>query len=262
MVNATADRLILEMDEAGINKTVIVGLDYDFLFRGKINFKGYNDYVASIIEEYPNRFIGFAGIDPRRGKEAIQELERCVEQGFKGVKLWPLTGFYPDDPAFYSFYERVQELGVIILCHTGECPPSTYIKYCAPRYIDKVAVDFPDIKIIMAHIGRPWTSEAISIATKNSNVYFDISGWEPAFKRMPVALLQTLAQAKLSCGIEKILFGTDWLLFTPMVSLKNWVKGIKKMKMTPPLKLMGLPEFTDEDKNKILGENAKNVLGI
>ena len=263
LVNGTADRLIKEMDEAGIDKTVLLGLDYDFLFRGKVSYKFYNDYVANIIKEHPDRFIGLAGIDPRRGKEAIQELDRCIEElGLKGVKITPLTGFYPDDPLFYPFYERVDELGVIILCHTGEGPPGTYLKYCNPIYVDKVAVDFPDIKIIMAHIGSPWTSEAISVATKNFNVYIDISAWEPVLKLAPFAFFQTLIEAKLTCGIDKILFGTDWPLFTSMVSLKEWVEAIKKMKLPPPLKLMGLPEFTEEEKNKILGENAAKVLGL
>ena len=263
LVNGTADRLIKEMDEAGIDKTVLLGLDYDFLFRGKVSYKFYNDYVANIIKEHPDRFIGLAGIDPRRGKEAIQELDRCIEElGLKGVKITPLTGFYPDDLQYYPFYERVDELGVIILCHTGEGPPGTYLKYCNPIYVDKVAVDFPNIKIIMAHIGSPWTSEAISVATKNFNVYIDISAWEPVLKLAPFAFFQTLIEAKLTCGIDKILFGTDWPLFTSMVSLKEWVETIKKMKLPPPMKLMGLPEFTEEEKNKILGENAAKVLGL
>ncbi len=263
LVNGTADRLIKEMDEAGIDKTVLLGLDYEFLFRGKVSYKFYNDYVANIIKEHPDRFIGLAGIDPRRGKEAIVELDRCIEElGFKGVKLWPLTGFYPDDPLFYPFYERVEELGGVILCHTGEGPQGTYLKYCRPVFLDTVAVDFPKINIIMAHIGRPWTSEAISVATKNVNVYIDISAWEPVLKLAPFAFFQTLIEAKLTCGIDKILFGTDWPLFTSMVSLKEYVESIKKMKLPPPMKLMGLPEFTEEEKNKILGENAAKVLGL
>ncbi|MFX0072949.1 MAG: amidohydrolase family protein [Candidatus Hermodarchaeota archaeon] len=264
LMNGTAERLIKEMDEAGIDKTVLLGLDYEFHYKGKVSYQYVNDYLANIIKEYPDRIIGFAGIDPRRGKAAIQELERCVEEhGFKGVKLWPLTGFYPDDQDFYSFYERVEELGVVILCHTGQCPPGGYLKYCRPIYIDKLAVDFPNIKIIMAHISRPWSEEAIIVAANNRNVYFDISSWQPIFKIASIALIQTLVQAKLTCGIEKILFGTDWPLFTSSISNADWVKGIKKLKLPPPLKLMGdFPEFTEDDKNKILGENAAKVLNL
>lgn len=263
ILNGTPERLIPEMDEAGIDKTVIFGLDYEFKFRGKIGYKEVNDIVAGYVNAYPKRLIGLAAIDPRRGKAAIQELERCVEKlGFAGVKLWTLTGFYPDDPKFYPFYQRVEELGGVLLYHTGMGPSMTYLKYCRPEYVDTVAVDFPKIKIIMAHIGDPWINEAIAVATKNPNVYVDISGWEPAFKVAPFAFFQTLVQTKLSCGIEKILFGSDWPMFTPVLSLENWVKGIKNLKLPPPLKLMGLPEFTDEEKNKILGGNAAKIFGL
>lgn len=263
LVKGDPSRLVEEMDEAGINKTVIVGLDYDFKFKGKLNFRGYNDKVAEFRDQYPDRLIPFAGIDPRRGREALDELERCiVDLGFKGVKLWPLTGFYPDDLAFYPFYERIQELGVAVFCHTGEGPTGTYLKYCKPVYVDKIAVDFPKIKFILAHIGKPWVSEAISVANKNPNVYLDISSWEPVLKMAPASFIQTMVEAKMTCGVEKILFGTDWPLFTPILSLQKWVKGIQKMKVPAPLQLMGLPEFTEEEKTKVLGKNAMRVLNL
>jgi len=262
-MDGTVERLIREMDEAGIDKTVILALDYEFAFKGDVTFRDYNDYVANILKEYPDRFIGFCGIDPRRGKAAIRELERCVEElGFRGVKLWPLTGFYPDDPQFYPFYERVEELGVPILCHTGMGPPKTYLKYNRPVYIDRIAVDFPGIKFQMAHIGNPWMSEAIAVAAKNPNVYFDISMWEVSFKLAPLAFYQTLIEAKMTCGVGKILFGSDWPLFAPICSLKEWVEGIKTMELPAPLRIMGLPEFTEEERKMILGGNAQRVLGI
>ena len=74
-----------------------------------------------------------------------------------------------------------------------------------------------------------------------------------------VALIQILAQTKLACGIKKVLFGSDWPLFTPIISLKDWVEGIKNLKMPPPLKLMGLPELTQEEKEMILGGNAAKI---
>jgi len=263
VLDATPERLVPEMDDAGIDKTVIVAVDYEYLFRGKISYREYNNIVAGYIKEYPDRLIGFAGIDPRRGKEAIQELERCIgELGFKGVKLWPLTGFYPDDLEYYPFYERAEDLGAVILCHTGMGITKSYIKYNRPMYIDKIAVDFPKIKIIMAHMGDPWINEAIAVATKNPNVYVDISGLEPSFKRAPFVFFQNVLQAKMRCGINKILFGTDWPLFAPIMSLKEYVDGIKELKLSPPMTLMGLSEFTDAEKNKILGDNAVKLLGL
>ncbi|MFX0073998.1 MAG: amidohydrolase family protein [Candidatus Hermodarchaeota archaeon] len=261
--DGSAERLVKEMDEAGIDKTVLLALDGHFKFRSTVSYKDYNDYVAKILEHYPDKFIGFAGIDPRRGMEAIMELERCVEElGFRGVKFWTLTGFYPDDKEFYPFYKRVQELNVPILVHTGLGPQYTYLKYCQPIYVDTIAVDFPDITFIMAHMGDPFTNQALAVAAKNPNVYVDLSAWEPVLKLSPAAFVQTLYQAKMLCGIEKILFGSDWPLFTHILSQTEWVKGIKKLKIPPPLKLMGITDFTEEEKSAILGDNAAKILGL
>jgi predicted TIM-barrel fold metal-dependent hydrolase len=262
--DGSAERILADMDEAGIDKSVLLALDAEFTYRTGTPYTAYNDYVGDLIRQHPDRIIGFAGIDPRRGKAAIVELERCIEgMGFRGVKLWPLTGFYPDDEAFYPFYQRAEELGAVILCHTGSGPPPTYLKFNRPVYLDKVAVDFPGIKIIMAHVGHPWVEEALSIAYKNPNVYVDISAWQMAFSKVPLALSQCLATAKVAHdGVGKILFGSDWPLFTEVMSQKEWVETIKGLEQPPPLQLMGLPEITEEDKQMILGGNAAKVLGL
>ncbi len=259
--DAEGDRLIKDMDEAGIDKAVLFSLDFDLTWRGGIKFREYNDYVANFVKQYPDRLIGFAGIDLRRGKDAIVELERCVQDhGFKGVKLWPLAGFYPDDPKFYPFYERAEELGVTILCHTGLGP--AYMKYCRPVCVDTIAYDFRKINFIMAHMGDPWSNEALAVTAKNPNVYFDISAGQMAYKAFPIAFFQTLGVAKILTGIEKVLFGTDWPSLLPIMSSKEWVEAIQTLELPMPLQMMGLPEFTEEDKKKILGENAKKVLGL
>jgi predicted TIM-barrel fold metal-dependent hydrolase len=262
--DGSAERILADMDEAGIDKSVLLALDAEFTYRTGMAFTAYNDYVGGLIRQHPDRIIGLAGIDPRRGKAAVVELERCMEgMGFRGVKLWPLTGFYPDDEAFYPFYERAEELGAVILCHTGSGPPPTYMKYNRPVYLDKVAVDFPGIKIIMAHVGHPWVEEALAVTYKNPNVYVDISAWQLSFSAAPIALSQCLAMAKASHGhVRKILFGSDWPLFTEVMSQREWVETIRSLEPPPPLKLMGLPEITEEDKRLILGGNAEEVLGL
>lgn len=259
--DGTIDRLLREMDEAGIDRTVLLALDVGLAFRADIGPKDYNDYVADIVKRHPDRIIGFAGIDPRRGKEGVVELERCFDMGLRGLKLWTLTGFYPDDEAYYPLYEKVAELGIPMLVHTGMCPPGTYMKYNRPVYVDKVAVDFPEIPIIMAHVGDPWVDEAVALVIKNHNVYVDISGWEATLKFAPFVLCQTLTKIKMATGgMHKVLFGSDWPLFTPVLSLKEWVDGIKGLAMPQPLQMMGLKDFTEQDRHSILGENAARVL--
>ncbi len=261
--NGTIDRLLGEMDEAGIDKTVLLALDAGIAFRSGATMREYNDYVAAIVKAHPDRIIGFCGIDPRRGKEALGELERCAGIGLRGLKLWTLTGFYPDDESYYPLYERTIELGFPMLFHTGSGPPRTYLKFNRPVYVDKVAVDFPEATIIMAHIGQPWVEEAAAVVTKNPNVYVDISAWEPTFKAAPFVLCQALAQIKGATGsLRQVLFGTDWPLFTPVLSLKKWVDGIRDLTIPPPMQLMGFKDFTEEDKRMILGENAEGIFGL
>jgi len=130
-------------------------------------------------------------------------------------------------------------------------------------YVDTIAVDFPRIPIIMAHMGIPWTREAIGVAAKNPNVYVDISSLQPLFKQAPGILFQILSEAKLMCsGVSKILFGSDWPIFTPLCPQPEWVAGISTLTRPPPLQALGLPELTEEEKQLILGGNAHQVLKV
>ncbi len=261
--DGTIERLVREMDEAGIEKTVILALDAGIGFRSSLTARDYNDYVAAIVREHPERIIGFAGIDPRRRQEAVVELERCFEMGLRGLKLWTLTGFYADDESYYPLYEKVAELKMPMLIHTGMGPPGTYMKFNRPIYVDKVAVDFPEIPIIMAHVGDPWVDEAIAVLLKNPNVYVDLSAWEPTAKFAPFVLCQTLAKIRMACGgLHKVLFGSDWPLFTPVLSLGEWVQSIRSLTMPPPLQMMGFKDFSDSERVMILGGNAARVLGL
>jgi predicted TIM-barrel fold metal-dependent hydrolase len=262
------DALLLDMDAAKVDKIVILGMDGDVWFKrvGEdpwLPFDKYNDYIAKLVKEYPDRFIGFAGIDPRRGRVAIREVERCVNQlGLKGVKLWQLHGFYPDDSQFYPFYERVEQLGIPILYHTGSGPVGTYLKYCRPAYVNTVATDFPSIPFICAHMGDPWVDEAIAAATFTPNLYLDLAYLGNWYAASPIQFIRTIAQAKLRCGIEKIVFGSDWPLFPQHLTYKNWVDAIRTMTTPDILKQLGFPEITEHDKQLILGDNAAKILGI
>ena len=124
-----------------------------------------NDEVAGIVQRYPEQFVGFASVDPWKGKKAIEELERAVTVlGLKGLKLHPsIQAFYPHDTRFYPLYEKISALGVPALFHTGTSglgagmPGGMGIKldYARPIYLDHVAADFPQWTIIGAHPAWP-----------------------------------------------------------------------------------------------------------
>jgi predicted TIM-barrel fold metal-dependent hydrolase len=123
-----------------------------------------NQLVADACRDHPEAFVGFGSVDPLKGERAVAELDRVAELGLKGVKLHPsLQAFAPDDERHWPLYERCEELGLILLFHTGTSgigagqPGGQGIRldYARPIRLDAVAASFPDLKIIAAHFGYP-----------------------------------------------------------------------------------------------------------
>ncbi len=148
-----------------------------------------NDDVLAAAARHPDVLIPFASVDPTRGAAALAEVDRLVATGaVRGFKLHPpLMRFSPDDRAVYPFYERVQAARLPLVFHTGHSGIGTGVrggggirlKYGNPMPIDDVAVDFPDLPIVLAHPSFPWQDEAISICLHKPNVFIDLSGWSP-----------------------------------------------------------------------------------
>ncbi|MCB1329085.1 MAG: amidohydrolase, partial [Maritimibacter sp.] len=159
-----------------------------------------------------------------------------------------MQGFYPNDRMAYELYEAIQDEGAIALFHTGQTGVGSgmaggngmRLKYSNPMYIDDVAVDFPDLKIILAHPSFPWQEEALSVATHKPNVYIDLSGWSP--KYFP-AILVRYANSLLK---KKMLFGSDW----PMISPEKWLAAFEQI------------DIKDEIRPDILKNNAARLLGF
>ena len=210
-----------------------------------------NDYVAEIVKNHPDQFIGFASVDPWKGKAAVLELERSVtDLGLKGLKLHPVhQAFFPNDAHFYPLYAKASELGIPVLFHSGFAGAGSgtpggsglKLKYSAPiPYIDDVAADFPELTVIMAHPAWPWTEEQIAVTLHKSNVYLDLSGWIPRF--IPEALKREV-NTRLQ---DKVLFGSDYPYITP----DRWLRDID------------LLELREEVRPKLLLENARKVLKL
>lgn len=193
-LDLSIDGLINEMNRAGVDKSVVLGLDYNIdLPLVKIN----NDEIAQIVNKNPDRFIGFASICPTELKngesiiteesvqKAIVELRRAItELGLKGLKLLPpFQHFYPNDPLMKPIYREVEKLNIPILIHTGGEDFPGLVKYCNPVYLDDVAKEFPNIKIVVAHMGSypfgVWFKEMMMIADENPNIYVDLAALRP-----------------------------------------------------------------------------------
>ncbi len=233
--DASLGRLLEEMDNADIQKAVLLGVNA----KTSMQYKVPNEYILKAVNEYPDRFIGFCGVDPY-DHDCINEIDMFYGQGMKGVKIIPVFHFlYPNDQKYTPIYEKAQKLNLPVLFHAGaDFAVRTRIKYSNPVFLDDVAVDFPDLKIIIAHFGWPWVNETIAIALKNENVYIDISamGKDTLFN-LPWGLLER----HLS---NKILFGSDF----PIVSCKKAVENVQKL------------PISGESIKKIFHKNAKQII--
>jgi predicted TIM-barrel fold metal-dependent hydrolase len=210
-----------------------------------------NDFVADIVKRYPGQFVAFAGIDPWKGKAALNEVERCAgDLGVRGLKFMPNTQqFYPNDERFYPLWALAQRLGLVVLIHSGTTGvgaghpggAGVKLKYSRPiPYIDDVAADFPELKIIMAHPSWPWQEEQLALLVHKPNVYMDLSGWSPKYFQ------PSLIQYANNLIQEKVLFGSDY----PVIAPERWLKDFEQA------------PFKDEVRPKILLENARRLLAL
>ncbi|MDO8671610.1 MAG: amidohydrolase family protein [Dehalococcoidia bacterium] len=260
LYDTSGEKLIQEMDEAGIDRSVIALLDFWLIPETgtcKLSIEELNLRLANIAKRYPDRLIAFAGIDPRR-KNAVDLLETAVKEwGVKGLKLFPATGFYPQDRQAYPLYRSASQFGIPVLFHSGPQPAPFYSKYCQPVYLDEVATDFPELNIIIAHVAHGWWPEAVSIAGSNPNIYVDISGWQPLFKRHPKEFFHRLREVVDGVGSRRVLFGSDWPVLKLLVSQEKWVKAFSVSAAAE----YGV-EFSEQEIELILAQNSVSLLGL
>lgn len=182
-----------------------------------------NEEIAEAAAENSDIMISFASIDPHKGKFGAIEARRLVEEfAVKGFKFHPpLQNFDPGDRMAWPLYEVIDHYKLPAIFHTGHSGLGTgmrggggiRLKYGQPMLIDDVAVDFPDMKIILAHPSWPWTDEALSMALHKPNVFIDLSGWSP--KYFPPQIVR-YANGQLG---HKFLFGSDF----PLISPDKWI---------------------------------------
>jgi predicted TIM-barrel fold metal-dependent hydrolase len=209
-----------------------------------------NDDVVQFAIDNADVALAFVSIDPTRGPEAVREARRLVATGHvHGLKLHPpVQQFFANDRVAYPLYEVFAEAGLPVLFHTGHSGIGTGVpggggirlKYGNPMYIDDVAVDFPDLRIIMAHPSFPWQDEAISICLHKPTVYIDLSGWSPKY------FSPTLVQYANSLLKRKVLFGSDYPWITP----ERWLADFEALPIKPDVRPL------------ILKENALALFGL
>lgn len=177
-----------------------------------------NDEIAAAVFAHPDRVVGIASVDISRPMDAVRELRRCVKDlGFKGLRVLPwLWGLPPDDRRYYPLYAECIELDITFCLQVGHAGPMRPSEPGRPMpYLDNVAHEFPELRIVGGHIGFPWVSEMISLMMKHPNVYVDTSAYKAS--RFPPELVAYMRGP----GKNKVLFGTNYPMLTPADCLEG-----------------------------------------
>lgn len=192
-----------------------------------------NDEVAELCARSEGGLIGFASVDPWKGRSAIRELERCHDLGLRGLKLQPITqAFWLNDKRFDPLWATCQELGFPLLVHTGTTGIGAgtpggrglQLKYGQPMpAVDDVAARFPDLRIVAAHFGWPWHLDLLAIARHKANVFIDLSGWAPRY--LPAEVIQYCR----SVIPDQFIFGSDF----PLLSPDRWLREFAEIDLKP-----------------------------
>ncbi len=195
------------MDEAGID----VGLLSAWHAPGRVPIS--NDEVAEWVKAHPSRLAGLAGVDLDRPMRAVRELRRAVsELGFLGLRVIPwLWNAPPTDRRYYPLYAACVDLGVPFCTQVGHTGPLQPSEPGRPiPYIDQVAIDFPELRIVCGHVGYPWSEEMVAVARKHENVFIDTSAYTS--QRLPRELVSYM---KSRSGRHKVLFGSNYPMISP-----------------------------------------------
>jgi uncharacterized protein len=247
-VREMADDLFANMEAAGIGHAVVL-----------------SSYTANEHRPHIDELVDAVGDDPRitlvegirwrydeERTDLFQMEERIRDGKVKGIKLYPGYDHYAiNDPSLESIFRIAAKYDVPVMIHTGDTySPHAKVRQAHPLLVDDVAVDFPDVRFLMCHLGNPWFQDCAQVLYKNDNVYADISGltlgdFEYEFERYVMQRVRDMIVYMGEPG-RQLLFGTDW----PLAGMKSYVRFLEGM------------EVSDEDREHIAWRTAAELFRI
>ena len=229
--------LLKEMDEAGVTMGVIIGRT-----SGRYGSLG-NDDVAKMVTDYPGRFVGTASIDPSNRKIASDQITKAIKAGNRAINIEP--GSYPlplmvDDRRLYPIYAQCEDADIpVIIMAGGSAGPD--LSYTEPTHLDRVAADFPELKIVVSHGGWPWVHQMLHIAFRRPNIYLSPDQY---LANLPGSA--DYIRAADGFLADRFLYASSYP-FTPVTGYAAW---FKKLRISP------------ESMEKILYKNAAKLLRL
>jgi predicted TIM-barrel fold metal-dependent hydrolase len=239
----SARKFLHHLDESGVDRAVLI----NYVAPDVIGFTAeVNQFVADYVKENARRLIPCGSVDPRHSGDVQRDMEQIVRLGIRMIKVHPPHQLlYPNDylhgvKELEIIYRMAEQHGIPVMVHTGTSIfPGARNKFGDPIYVDDVAVDFPKLKILLAHGGRPlWMDTAFFLVRRHTNVYLDISGIPPK------TLLQYFPRLEEIAG--KTLFGTDW----PGPGVPDIAQNLRDFQALP---------LTDAAKQQIVSRTALSI---
>lgn len=204
------ERLVAQMDAHGIDKMCVMTSDHRRVY-GRV--KGPytpNEFLREVREAAPDRFALTCSVDPLRDVyEATLEVERCIRgEGFDACKIYPsYDHFDPRDERLFPLYEKFIELDIAVQIHMGWTPcMNAPMKYQHPHLLDDVALRYPEMKMVVCHLGWPWVDECMALIAKYDNIHADLAYWGWFTPEENLRVIQRFGRL---CGFDKLLFGSE-----------------------------------------------------
>jgi len=255
----TGEKHLEQMEKAGIDKSAVFLFDTG-LFTGEpdVSIEEQNKVLFNVANKYPDKFIPFAQIDPRR-PGAIEFVKKCVEEwGAKGFKLHPSAGFNPEESETMNLIESIAVYGIPVITHSGHSPNPTSSRYCDPIYLDKMLLKFPEINVIAAHMSLGYRQQLCTFAWYRPNLYTEISMSQLLVRRDYSAFARAVRAAVNAFGPDRVLLGTDCPWLETVLTGKDFIAAIRELATKAP----DDAKFTGSEIEMLLGLNARKLLNM
>ena len=226
------------------------------VFGGKARLSGLwvdDEKVAAFAADHPDSVIGFMAVDPTQPGWHAEMVHAHRTLGLRGIKVMPMyAGFDPTSTEFDALWTYASDNGLPVLTHTGTTfVPQAVLDYARPGLFDAVARRFPDLTLILAHLGHPYEGECLATIRKHPNVYADIS----ALHYRPFQLWHSLRLAQDYGVTHKILFGSDF----PFTTVQASIDGVRQLTQ---VEITGLPRLDPALVEAIIERDALTLLGL
>lgn len=244
----SAEQHAQAMVEAGVTHSVVIAL-----VSRHLGLDIPNEYVASYVQSDPEHLIGVASVDPNDRDAPARLKDAAVNLRLRGVKLSPpYQAFHPHSPEAFAVYRTAADLGLAVIFHQGAVTHRRgVLEHASPILLDRVAREFPELRVVIAHMGQPWFFETIPLLRKHANVYADISA-----RCSRPAQLAAILHAVMDYGVtEKLLFGSDF----PTFDIAEHIEGLRSITESARGDRRGIPDSVVED---LLYRRPLSLLGF